>query len=75
MSTTALGRTPVIAAYPSELTARLAAQLEDRVLGAWPIGSGALGDFDRLRSDVDVQAVCTPARANGFAATRDGALA
>ena len=27
--------------------------------GAWLVGSGALGDFDPLRSDVDVQAVCT----------------
>ena|SRR5215211_1546870 len=50
---------PTIAAYLSELTARLEALLEDRLLGAWLIGSGALGGFDRLRSDVDVQAVCT----------------
>jgi hypothetical protein len=48
-----------IAAYLSELTTRLEARLEERLVGAWLIGSGALGDFDRLRSDVDVQAVCT----------------
>lgn len=48
---------PVIAAYLSELTMRLEAGLEDRLVGAWLIGSGAAGDFDRLRSDVDVQAV------------------
>jgi hypothetical protein len=48
-----------IAGYLSELTTRLQARLEDRLVGAWLIGSGALGDFDRLRSDIDVQAVCT----------------
>src|SRR5919205_1819791 len=48
-----------IAEYLSELTLRLEAQLGRRLAGAWLIGSGALGDFDRLRSDVDVQAVST----------------
>jgi hypothetical protein len=48
-----------IAGYLSELTTRLQARLEDRLAGAWLIGSGALGDFDRLRSDIDVQAVST----------------
>jgi hypothetical protein len=48
-----------VAGYLSELTTRLQARLEDRLVGAWLIGSGALGDFDRLRSDIDVQAVCT----------------
>ena len=48
-----------IAGYLSELTSRLQARLEDRLEGVWLIGSGALGDFDRLRSDIDVQAVCT----------------
>jgi hypothetical protein len=48
-----------IAAYLSELTTRLEARVGDRLVGAWLVGSGALGDFDRLRSDVDVQAVCT----------------
>jgi hypothetical protein len=46
-----------LAEYLGELTARLQAQLGDRLVSAWVIGSGALGDFDRLRSDVDVQAV------------------
>jgi Domain of unknown function (DUF4111) len=49
----------LIAEYLSELTLRLEAQLERRLAGAWLIGSGALGDFDALRSDVDVQAVST----------------
>jgi hypothetical protein len=48
-----------IAAYLSQLTTCLEARLEDRLVGAWLIGSGALGDLDRLRSDIDVQAVCT----------------
>src|SRR4051794_23683154 len=43
--------------YLAELTARLETHLGDRLVAAWVIGSGALGDFDRLRSDVDVQAV------------------
>jgi hypothetical protein len=48
-----------IAAYLSELTTRLQAHLRDRLVGVWMIGSGALGDFDPLRSDIDVQAVCS----------------
>jgi hypothetical protein len=48
-----------VAEYLSELTLRLETHLERRLAGAWLIGSGALGDFDSLRSDVDVQAVCT----------------
>ena len=47
----------VIAGYLSELTTRLTAAVGDRLLGAWVIGSGALGDFDAQRSDIDVQAV------------------
>ena len=47
----------MIAGYLSELTTRLTARLGDRLLGAWVIGSGALGDFDSRRSDIDVQAV------------------
>ena len=47
----------MIAGYLSELTTRLTARVGDRLLGAWVIGSGALGDFDARRSDVDVQAV------------------
>jgi hypothetical protein len=50
---------PGVAAYLSELTLRVEAHLEQRLGGAWLVGSGALGDFRRLTSDVDVQAVCT----------------
>src|SRR5262245_63779913 len=49
----------VIAAYLSELTARLEARLGERLVAAWVVGSGALGDFDPETSDVDVQAVAT----------------
>jgi hypothetical protein len=51
--------------YLRELTARLVAILDDRLMGAWLVGSGALDDFDVRRSDIDVQAVCStrPARA------------
>jgi hypothetical protein len=42
--------------YLQRLTARLEAQVGDCLLAAWVVGSGALGDFDRLRSDIDVQA-------------------
>jgi hypothetical protein len=48
-----------VAEYLSELTLRLEAHIEQHLAGAWLIGSGALGDFDTMRSDVDVQAVCT----------------
>src|ERR687891_465754 len=48
-----------VAEYLSELSLRLETHLERRLAGAWLVGSGALGDFDTLRSDVDVQAVCT----------------
>jgi len=47
----------VIEAYLSELTARLEGQLRERLVAAWVVGSTALGDFDALHSDVDVQAV------------------
>jgi hypothetical protein len=50
----------MIRAYLDELTRRLSAQLGDRLVAAWQVGSGALGDFDQLRSDIDVQAVSTP---------------
>ncbi len=43
--------------YLQELTRRLQAQLGDRLVAAWVVGSSALGDFDAARSDVDVQAV------------------
>jgi hypothetical protein len=51
--------------YLRELTARLIAILDDRLVGAWLVGSGALDDFDARHSDIDVQAVCStrPARA------------
>ena len=48
---------PDVARYLSELTLRVETQLEQRLAGAWLLGSSALGDFDPLRSDVDVQAV------------------
>ena len=48
-----------VADYLSELTLRLEARLGRRLAGAWLVGSGALGDFDATRSDVDVQAVAT----------------
>lgn len=51
--------TSAIAEYLSALTLRLETHLGPRLAGAWLVGSGALGDFDTLRSDVDVQAVCT----------------
>jgi len=47
----------MIGAYLDELTRRLSAQLGDRLVAAWQVGSAALGDFDPLRSDIDVQAV------------------
>src|SRR5215218_3349609 len=50
----------MIRAYLDELTRRLEAQLGDRLVAAWQVGSGALGDFDQLRSDIDVQPVSTP---------------
>ena len=55
-ASTAAGLGVELVEYLQRLTARLEAQLGDRLLGAWVIGSAALGDFDRLRSDVDVQA-------------------
>jgi hypothetical protein len=51
--------------YLAELTRRLDRLLGDRLQGAWVVGSGALGDFDPERSDIDVQAVTSerPTRA------------
>jgi tRNA-Thr(GGU) m(6)t(6)A37 methyltransferase TsaA len=43
--------------YLDELTSRLQARLGDRLVAAWVVGSGALGDFDPAHSDIDVQAV------------------
>jgi hypothetical protein len=47
-----------VRAYLHELTARLIAILDARLVGAWLVGSVALDDFDARRSDIDVQAVC-----------------
>ena len=49
----------VIAAYLSELTARLEARVAERLVAAWVVGSRALGGFDPKVSDIDVQAVST----------------
>jgi hypothetical protein len=51
--------------YLDELVARLRSRLGERLQGVWVVGSGALGDFDPARSDIDVQAVASerPARA------------
>ena len=46
-----------IEAYLTELVDRLCTAAGDRFVGAWLFGSGALGDFDPARSDLDVQAV------------------
>jgi hypothetical protein len=43
--------------YLREVTARVVSVLGERVVGVWLVGSGALGDLDPRRSDVDVQAV------------------
>jgi hypothetical protein len=49
----------VLAEYLSDIASRLQRQLGDRLVAAWVVGSGALGDFDPQSSDVDVQAVST----------------
>src|SRR4051794_40930440 len=46
-----------VGGYLDELVRRLQAQLGDALIAAWQVGSGALGDFDPARSDIDVQAV------------------
>ncbi len=57
----------MIREYLDELTRRLEAQLGDNLVAAWQVGSGALGDFDQLRSDIDVQAlVATPPSRGGL---------
>jgi predicted nucleotidyltransferase len=40
--------------YIAELVARLSDLLDDRLIGAWLFGSGALGDLDPATSDLDV---------------------
>jgi hypothetical protein len=47
----------MIGPYLAELIRRLQARLGEELLAAWQVGSGALGDFDPARSDIDVQAV------------------
>jgi Domain of unknown function (DUF4111) len=48
-----------IVTYLDEVVGRLQAQLGERLAGAWLVGSAALGDFDPVRSDLDVQAAAT----------------
>lgn len=48
-----------VEAYLDELVATLRSHLGARLVGVWMFGSGALGDFDPQRSDLDVQAVTT----------------
>ena len=45
------------AAYVHAVARRLRVALGDRLIGAWVVGSAALGDFDPRRSDLDVQAI------------------
>ena len=45
------------AAYVHAVARRLRVALGDRLIGAWVVGSAALGDFDPRRSDLDVQAL------------------
>jgi hypothetical protein len=49
----------VLHEYVSELVRVLQAQLGNRLIAVWQIGSGALGGWDPATSDVDVQAVST----------------
>src|SRR5262249_18047127 len=49
----------VLEAYLDQLVQRLHARLGERLVSVWQVGSGALGDFDPARSDVDVQALAT----------------
>jgi hypothetical protein len=48
-----------VEAYLGALAAELRAALDERLVGVWLFGSGALGAFDPATSDVDVQAVTT----------------
>lgn len=48
-----------VAEYLSDLTARLEDQLGERLARAWLVGSGARGDFDPVRSHIDVRAAIT----------------
>src|SRR3954454_6284428 len=64
----------MIRPYLDELTRRLHAQLGDRLVAAWQVGSGALGDFDQLRSDIDVQALTAAPLGRGELQTLAAAL-
>jgi hypothetical protein len=60
----------------SELTLRPRAQLDRRLAGAWPIGSGALGDFETIAQRRGrAGRVQHAARAGGVGAPGGGALA
>jgi hypothetical protein len=48
-----------IETYLAELVAQMRDGLDDRLVGAWLFGSGALGDLDPTTSDLDVQVVTT----------------
>lgn len=45
------------AAYVAELLRRVHSGLGERLVGAWLLGSAAMGDFSPERSDIDIQAV------------------
>jgi predicted nucleotidyltransferase len=45
--------------YLGEVTRRVSGVLGDRLVGVWLVGSGASGDYDPVRSDIDVQGVAT----------------
>jgi aminoglycoside adenylyltransferase-like protein len=64
----------MIRSYLDELTRRLEVQLGDRLVAAWQVGSGALGDFDQLRSDIDVQALTAVPLGRGELETLAAAL-
>jgi predicted nucleotidyltransferase len=48
-----------IESYLADLVAHMRDGLDDRLVGAWLFGSGALGDLDPATSDLDVQVVTT----------------
>jgi Domain of unknown function (DUF4111) len=53
------------AAYVEEVVARVKGLLGEGLVGAWLLGSAALGDFAPERSDLDVQAVSSLCLARG----------
>jgi hypothetical protein len=64
----------MIRPYLDELARRLDALLGERLVAAWQVGSGALGDFDQLRSDLDVQALTATPLSRGELETLAAAL-